>query len=46
MGPNVVEVGAELVEASLLSRPVPSGRDSGLGLERSVHAFVSAVLLG
>ena len=46
MRPHVVEGAAEFVEASLLSGPVPSGWDGGLGLEGSVHALVAGVLLG
>jgi|TARA_B100000315_G_scaffold118430_1_gene108535 hypothetical protein len=43
--PYVVEVGPELVEASLLSGPVASGRDGGFSLESSMHPLVAAVLL-
>jgi hypothetical protein len=42
---DVVEVATELIEATLLSRAVRSGWNGGLGLERTVHAFVSAVLM-
>ena len=41
-----VVLGPEDVEPSLLGREVAGGRSCGLGLERSVHALVSSVLLG
>ncbi len=45
MRPDLVEVGAELVEAPLLSGPVAGGWDGAVGLERLVHALVAAVLV-
>jgi hypothetical protein len=43
--PDLVEVCAELVEAPLLSGAVAGGWDGAVGLERLVHALVTAVLL-
>jgi hypothetical protein len=43
--PDLVEVDAERVEASLLSGAVACRWDRGLGFERAVHPFVAAVLL-
>ena len=45
VGPDLVEVGPELVEPTLLGRAVTGWRDGGLGLEGPVHALVTAVLL-
>jgi hypothetical protein len=46
MRPDLVEVDTEGIEPALLSGVVSSRRDSGIGLEVPVHAFVTAVLLG
>lgn len=46
MGPLMVEDGAEAVEASLLTAEVLGRGAGGGGLQRSVHALVSSVLLG
>ena len=45
VGPDVVEVGSEGIEAALLCGAVAGGRDGRLGFEVAVHAFVAAVLL-
>jgi hypothetical protein len=44
--PDLVEVRAEGIEATLLGAAVSCRRDGGLGLEILVHAFVATVLLG
>ena len=43
---DVVEGAAEVVEVALLGTEVGLRRPSGFALEGSVHAFVTAVLLG
>jgi len=45
VGPLLVELESEVVELALLSAVIGGGRLGGFGLERSMHAFVSAVLL-
>ena len=45
MGAFAIELADESVEAVLLLEAVCAGRSCGLGLERPVHALVSAVLL-
>jgi len=46
VGPDLVEITSEGVEATLLSGPVPGGRDGGVGLEVSVHfSMASSVRL-
>jgi hypothetical protein len=44
--PLVVELGSERIEAALLGGSVASGGSCGLSLQRPMHAFVTAVLLG
>ncbi len=46
MGPLVIELAAEVVEAALLGPEVSFRRPGGTRFESSVHAFVAAVLLG
>ena len=46
MRSHLVVRSLKAVEPSLLCSPVGGGRSCGLSLERSVHAFVSSVLLG
>jgi hypothetical protein len=46
VGPLGVEFLDEGVEAGLLLEAVHAGRSGGLPLQREVHAFVTAVLLG
>ena len=46
VGPDLVEINAEGIEAFLLSGSVAGGRDGGLSLEVFVHAFVATILLG
>jgi hypothetical protein len=45
MRPDMVEVIAEGVEALLLRGTIASRRDRGIGLEITVHTFVTPVLL-
>ena len=46
MRAQLVELAAPLVEAVLLSAPRRAGGPRAVGLERAVHAFMPAVLLG
>jgi hypothetical protein len=46
MRAELVELLAEVVELVLLGREAAGGRDGGIPLEGSMHAFVDGVLLG
>jgi len=46
MGPDMIELLAERVTAVLLPVHVQFPRTCSLGLERSMHSFMDAVLLG
>ena len=46
VGPELVELLAEVVELVLLGSQAGSGRDGGLLLEGAVHPLVDSVLLG
>ena len=46
VGPFGVELVQKVIEAGLLLKTVLAWRPRGFGLESSVHAFVTAILLG